>query len=159
MTPTLSASNHYLLQQGLSDLHQQTIEWESDLALWREEFAFFEKLVAKYRKELRLRGELEDLDHIRFLLNYYSYDLASSLKDQIANHKSRLKSLMDLRTMQDESAYRAEHNELALKILTLEQEVVCFKNDLYNLLEKGLARNKKRLQDVIATMNRRDQRK
>ena len=137
-----------MLPPGLTELHQQTLDWASDLALWKQEFAIFERLINKYRKELHLKGELEELNHLRFLLNYYSYDLLNSLSSRISEDKSRLKSLMDLQEHQDESSYRAEHEALAMRILTFEQEFICFKNDLYKLLEKGLARKKRRMPEI-----------
>lgn len=148
MAPTLTASTQYLLPPGLAELHLQTLAWESDLALWKQEFPIFERQIAKYRKELRLKTELDELGHFRFLLNYYSYDLVSSLDQKISAHKALLKSLMEPQASQDESAYRAEHETLALRILTFEQEFICFKNDLYRLLEKGLARKKRRIQEI-----------
>jgi len=148
MAPTLKGSTEYLLPPGLTELHQQTLDWESDLALWKQEFAIFERLINKYRKELHLKGELEELNHLRFLLNYYSYDLVNSLSSRISEDKSRLKSLMDFQEHQDESAYRTEHEALAMRILTFEQEFICFKNDLYKLLEKGLARKKRRMPEI-----------
>ena len=148
MVSTLTGSTQYLLPSGLAELHQQTLAWESDLALWKQEFAIFERLIAKYRKELRLKTEIDELSHFRFLLNYYSFDLVSSLSGKIGADKALLKSLMELQVSQDESAYRTEHEALALRILTFEQEFICFKNDLYNLLEKGLARKKRRIQGI-----------
>lgn len=138
-----------MLPPGLTELHHQTLGWESDLALWKQEFAIFERLIAKYKKELRLKSEADELSHLRFLLNYYSYDLVSSLSGRIGAHKSLLKSLMELREQQDESSFRIDHEVLALRILTFEQEFICFKNDLYNLLEKGLARRKRRIEGIL----------
>ena len=148
MASTLTGSTQYLLPPGLAELHLQTLAWESDLALWKQEFPIFERQIEKYWKELRLRAELDELSHFRFLLNYYSYDLVTSLSEKISVHKAHLKSLMEIQGEQDESAYRTEHEALALRILTFEQEFVCFKNDLYNLLEKGLARKKRRSQGI-----------
>jgi hypothetical protein len=148
MTPSLSTSTRYILPTGLPELHQQTNEWRSDLGLWKQELAFFGRLIDQYGKDLCLRDEIRELNHFRFLLNYYSSDLMNSLAARIGNHEVHLGLLMKELERQDESGYRTEHNALARQVQAFEQEYLCFKNELYGLLEKALNRSKTKMEQA-----------
>jgi hypothetical protein len=138
MATSLSTSTHYMLQPSLIDLHQKSIEWESNIELWKRELAFFKKLIDEYGKELHRRDDVEERNHFKLLLNFYANDLMGSLTAKIQNHETSLKPLMKNRNSQDESTYRSEHKTLSYQIRAFEKEFLCYKNELYLLMEKVL---------------------
>ena len=139
---TLTTSTRYLLPPGLQELHQETLEWESTLGLWKEELAFFTRLIPKYRNELRTRTEIQELNHVRFLLDYYYNELIPTLEARLAAQKAQLRVLMEPGSVQDESKCRNTHASLAKQIHSCEQEFTSFRDELYTLMEKALSRTK-----------------
>jgi hypothetical protein len=143
---TLTTSTRYLLPPGLQELHRQTLEWESTLALWKEELGFFTRLIPNYRQELRTRTQLQELNHVRFLLDYYENELIPLLETRLAAQKAQLRTLMEPRELQDESNCRSTQAALAEQFNSFEKEFACFRDELLALLEKPVSRNKRQRQ-------------
>ena len=141
---TLGTSTQFMLPPGLPELHRQTLEWESNLCLWKEELDIFTRLILKYRHEVRTRTQIQELNHMRFLLDYYSNELLPILEAKIASQKAQLRELMGQQGVQDEWRCRHAHAALAKQIATFEEEFVCLRNELYALLEKAVTRIKSR---------------
>jgi hypothetical protein len=76
------------------------------------------------------------------LLDYYAGQLMDSLTKKMIHHEVRLKALMRNAKKQDEADYRKEHGELTRLMNAYEKEFQCYKNELYQLVEKVLVRNK-----------------
>lgn len=139
---TLTTSTRYLLPPGLPELHRQCLEWESALGLWKEELGFFARLIQKYRHELRTRTQMQELNHNRFLLDYYYNEFIPVLEARLAAQKAQLRRLMEPKEVQDESHCRRTHEALAHQIASFDQEFTCFRNELYDLMEKAITRTK-----------------
>lgn len=142
---TLATSTQYMLPPGLPELHRQTLDWESNLSLWKEELGFFTGLILKYRHELRTRTQIQELNHMRFLLDYYSNELMPILEAKIASQKAQLRELMGQQGVQDEWRCRHAHTALAQQIATFEEEFACLRDELYSLMEKAITRTKERM--------------
>jgi hypothetical protein len=147
MTPALPSSSEFLLPQSLNDLHHTTLEWESNIELWKRELIFFQKLIKEYGEHLHRREEVRECDHFKMLLDYYAGQLMTSLTNKMINHEVRLKALMRNTKRQDESEYRKEHRELDRLMSAYEKEFQCYKHELFQLIEKVMVRNKLNGQD------------
>lgn len=110
--------------------------------MWKRELIFFQKLIKEYGEQLHRRDEVKECDHFKMLLDYYAGQLMSSLSNKMVHHEVRLKSLMRNTKKQDESDYRKEHGELTRLMSAYKQEFQCYKNELFQLIEKVLVRNK-----------------
>jgi len=139
---TLTTTTRYLLPPGLHELHKQVLEWESTLGLWEEELGFFSRLIPKYRQELRTRTQMQELNHVRFLLDYYENELIPLLETRLSAQKAHLRTLMEPRLLQDESTARNTQALLADQFSAFEKEFACFRDELFALLEKAVSRHK-----------------
>jgi hypothetical protein len=148
MTPSLSTSNTFILPLSLQDLHQRTLEWESSLELWKRELSFFRKLIDQYGRQLHLREEINEREHFRFLLSFYSGELMNSLSNKIRLHETNLKPLIRGKNTQDEQAYRDEHQQLEKQMKAIEREFHCYKGELFSLVEKVIAKQKEHTKTV-----------
>jgi len=142
----LTTSTQYLLAPGLQELHRQTLEWESTLELWREELGFFSRLIPKYRPELRTRTQIQELNHVRFLLDYYENELIPLLEARLAAQKAQLRTLMEPRELQDESSCRHTQATLAEQFNSFDKEFTCFRDELFALMENAVGNSKMKTQ-------------
>lgn len=134
-------SSRYLLPTSLEDLHHRTREWQSCLEFWKRELDFFRKLIDRYGKQLKYRHNIEEREHLRQLLSYYSGPMMDSLTDSIHHHEARLKPILKNEGIQDEAMFREEHDTMEQTILTIEHEIKAYRNELYILIEKVLHHN------------------
>lgn len=139
---TLSTSSAYMLQPSLQDLHNKTLEWESTIEHWKKELEFFKKLIDRYGAKLNFRHDINEKEHFNFLLTYYAGELMGDLTNRIHQHEARLKPLLKNQSEQDERGYRVEHTTLERDMTIIENEFQCYKNELYTLIEKVIAKIK-----------------
>lgn len=141
MSLSISTSTNYLLQRSLQDLHRRTLEWESNISFWKQELQFFKKLINVYGSQLHLREQIHERDHFTMLLDYYSGELMDSLSKKIHDHEDHLRPLTKNVNSQDENEYRAEHRALEKQMKAIEREFLCYKSELFSLVEKVMFRN------------------
>lgn len=145
MTTSLpTPSSGYLLEESLKDLHQKTLEWESSLEFWKRELAFFKKLMDDYGRDLHMRNQIEEREHFKQLLSYYTDGLMNSLTIRIRQHEASLKQLLNAKDKQDETSYRLDHKTLEFQISTFQKEFQSYKHELYSLIEKVLVKKNHR---------------
>lgn len=48
MISVLSTTGKYILEPSLMDMHHSSLEWLSTTVLWKQEVAFFQKLLDSY---------------------------------------------------------------------------------------------------------------
>lgn len=142
-TALLGTSQQYVLLQSLEDLHHKTIEWQSHLEFWRQELAFFKKLIKRYGIKIRLRHNIQECKHLRQLLGYYSGDMILSLSHIISQHEHKLKFLLSNGKIQDEQTFRAEHEAMEDQLTAVEKEIKAYKAELFDLIEKVLSKDHK----------------
>jgi hypothetical protein len=125
--------------ESLKDLHQTTLEWESSIEFWKKEFLFFKKLITKYEAQLSGWSNIQEKEHFKSLLNYYSGSLMELLMNKMIDHEAMLKPLLlGEKSKQDEMSYRKEHTILRYQVEALEKEFENNKNELYALIEKAM---------------------
>lgn len=142
-TLVLENSRPYLLLQSLADLHHKAIEWQSRIEFWKMELTFFAKLIKRYGLRIRLKHNIDECRHLRQLLKYYAGDMISSLTHLISRHEQKLKFLLSHGKVQDEAAFRAEHEALEHQLDIVSKEINAYKNELFVLIEKVLSKNAK----------------
>ena len=139
---SLPADSASALMESLQDLHKKTLEWESDIEFWKKELHFFRKLIGKYDTRINGWSNVQEKDHFKSLLNYYSGSLMELLSNKMIDHESRLKPLLNGDgDHQDEMAYRKEHSDLRYQIEAFQKEFEIYKNELYALIEKAMTQN------------------
>ncbi|HXP48819.1 MAG TPA: hypothetical protein VN922_02635 [Bacteroidia bacterium] len=135
MNTLKSASANYLLDLGLETLHEQSMEWISDIAFWRDEIAFLYALeISKTLKEVPISAKkrLETIEND--LVKVAGGDL-DSLYDDVTAHERFLNKLLESKR-EDEESYREKHAELAEKISYFNTHFRKLKREIFDLVKQ-----------------------
>jgi hypothetical protein len=135
MNTLKSASGNYLLDLGLETLHEQSMEWISDIAFWRDEVAFLYALeISKTLKEVPMsaKRKLEAIENE--LVKVAGGDL-DSLYDDVTNHERFLNKLLESKK-EDEESYREKHTELAEKINYFSTHFRELKREIFEMVKQ-----------------------
>lgn len=149
MALVLTSPTDYLLAPSLQELHKKTLEWDSCIGLWRQELAFFKKLINGYGTKLSHRENVKEREHLALLLDFYAGGLMDELTAKISEHEAHLATLVQASTRQNENHYRIEHRALEKRFSAFDEEFQCYKHELYSLIEKVMI-DKKNPKDELS---------
>jgi hypothetical protein len=136
MNTLKSASSDYLLELGLESLHEQSMEWISDIAFWRDEVAFLYALeVKKTLKEVPIHAK-NKLVHIESELLKLSSGDIDNLYDEVIAHERFLNKLLESRK-EDEASYREKHIQIGKKIIEFDLRFKTLKREIFEIVKQN----------------------
>ena len=136
MNTLKSASSNYFLDLGLETLHEQSMEWISDIAFWRDELAFLYALeVKKTLKEVPVHAK-NKLAHIESELLKLSSGDIDSLYDEVVAHERFLNKLLESRK-EDEASYREKHIQITNKAADFFLRFKTLKKEIFEIVKQS----------------------
>ncbi len=129
------AKINYLLEAPLEILHEESMEWLEEIEFWKDEVAFFYKLIIR-KADKKPRPKTKTMLGIESKLIYLSSEKLDDLKLEIQIHERFLARMMKS-VKQDEGAYRAKHKIIAKKVQDFEMEMKEIKSKVFALVKKS----------------------
>ncbi|WP_417872930.1 hypothetical protein [Xanthomarina gelatinilytica] len=121
----------YLEWLSASEMHQATLNWYSELNFVKDEQLFFDDLIKSYTLQLINSNYFEDSKQLVERLNTFQED-TNQLIEVVKAHRNSLQILMDgINQLEEETAYKKEHKELALKLSEFKQAYHTFKTSFF----------------------------
>ncbi|MBI2271118.1 MAG: hypothetical protein HYU69_12300 [Bacteroidetes bacterium] len=129
-----SPTSAYLLEAGLEVLHQQSNEWRSEIAFWRDETAFFYALVVrKTGKEVPVNSK-KSLELIEAELIRITGGELDELQQEVDLHEYFLSHMLQIRK-EDQMDYREKHKQMAAKFDSFEKRFKALKKEIFKVVE------------------------
>lgn len=132
------ASDQYLGIPELEDLHQQSREWLSDMAFWKDEADFLKKLIDKNFVHLMTGEGLSTAIRLSDKIARLGDTDVKNLMELIKNHEVKLAELISKPNDRLEESYRREHRNLAAKFRDLAMQNMSVKRRIFASAEKIL---------------------
>jgi hypothetical protein len=136
MISALLNSGKYVVEPSLLDMHQSSLEWLSTTVLWKQEVAFFQKLLDKYSAKGILPDDKKKVSHFQNVITYYGGELIDTLRKKIKHHEHKLADM--LREMQDEKEYYEVHETLQDELSAFMKTFHSFKSEFFSFIEKKM---------------------
>jgi hypothetical protein len=137
MISVLSTTGKYILEPSLMDMHQSSLEWLSTTVLWKQEVAFFQKLLDSYVAKGTSTDEKKKVSHFQNLITYYGGELIDSLRKKIKLHEHKLANMMQELKGSDKEYYD-EHGELLDELSAFMKTFNSFKSEFFAFIDKKL---------------------
>lgn len=137
MISVASITDKIIIQQTLLSKHKKTLEWLSSAILWKQELAFFQKLLDAYAPNFKGVEEKQRLDHFQNIILYYRGELIDKLASQLRLHEKKLAEMFETRDETQVSYYK-EHDDLMTQLDSLNTQMVQYKEELFLFLGKVL---------------------
>lgn len=134
-----SPKSVYLLNAGIEVLHAQSNEWLSEIALWRDETAFYYALVVEKSMISVPLGTKEILEKIEKELIKITSGELDELQNLVNQHEKLLSNLIE-NVSDDEEDYRDKHRLLEMKFSEMERRFKTLKQEIFELVK--LSKNK-----------------
>ena len=129
----ISTNTDYLLQPGLSQLHTENTEWESEIEMLKIDADFFDKMLAKAALFVVADNTYSAIHHKKTQLEQYQLG-AAILSDKIQLHEQRLSAIIDKTAPHDEQPYRRVHDVLNNELSVFLKNYKQLKATIYSLL-------------------------
>jgi hypothetical protein len=137
MISVLSSTGKYLLQPSLMEMHHSSLEWLSTSVLWKQEVAFFQKLLDRHAAQFTSIDDKKKVSHFQNVITYYGGELIDTLRKKIKAHEHKLADrLQELKTTDTE--YYQEHGELMEELGAFLKTFNSFKSEFFFFIEKSL---------------------
>jgi len=123
----------YLLGASLRSLHVESQEWLRDINFWRNEVAYFHKLLSK-RLALKdsptdqlvtMEEELEGIG-----------DEVDNLRKNVLSHERLLAAVLRLNSIMEEEKFSDTHRQLIVEIYSVEKLMENFKGQFFSFFQK-----------------------
>jgi hypothetical protein len=137
MISVLSSTGKYILEPRLMDMHHSSLEWLSTTVLWKQEVAFFQKLLDSYVAKGTSTDEKKKVSHFQNLITYYGGELIDSLRKKIKLHEHKLANMMQELKGSDKEYYD-EHGELLDELSAFMKTFNSFKSEFFAFIDKKL---------------------
>ena len=123
---------HFLLGASLDILHHESTEWLGDIAFWKDELKFFDKL-------LKQKNPIEESKHAYMsmleMLEKIHGDFINQLEEEVREHESMLAKLEQNKAGQSDWDYREKHRRIKSRIEMMTNEFRAFKKVIFNYLK------------------------
>lgn len=128
----------YLLMPHQADLHEDAMEWLSDLEFCKTELSFLNKLLDK--SFLRVKGaqKLSELLAFEKKIRLFRSNSIKNIHDRVVHHEQRLEELDENMFAQDEQEIREDHKKINADVMTFMGNVKKIKKEIFDFVEKEL---------------------
>ncbi|MBL6448783.1 hypothetical protein JMN32_20895 [Fulvivirga sp. 29W222] len=137
MISVTSATDKYIVQPSLLDKHRKTLEWLSATLLWKQELAFFQKLLDQNASKFTEIEDKKQIDHFQNLIIYYSGELIDTLRSKLRDHEKQLAGMLGARN-ESRIEYFKEHNEIMNELEAFNKSFIEYKEDFFHFIERVL---------------------
>lgn len=137
MISVLSATGKYILQPSLMDMHHGSLEWLSATVLWKQEVAFFQKLLEQYAPKVTSLDDKKKVSHFQNVITYYGGELIDTLRKKIKHHEHKLADMLKELKGSD-AEYYEEHGDLLEELSAFMKTFNSFKSEFFAFIDKHM---------------------
>ena len=123
------------IKSPIYNLHQESQEWLSELAFWRDEVAFFYHLFQSHAEEFSTDKPTAKETETKKQLLHFSSNTIDQLKMEVDAHEQFLAKLMRQASAEDH-LYRMRHEVLEKKFKETENAFRVLKQAIFKMVAK-----------------------
>lgn len=144
MTTLISASkNDFLLQEHPVNMHEETMEWLSELEFCNTELEFLNMLLNKASLNRVSIKKLNDLDVLDKKVKLFRRKTIREINDSVTEHENHLSSLDENAFAQDAHLIKQEHTKMNMSVKAFMGTVRKVKKEIFDFVEAQMKLSKK----------------
>lgn len=124
----------YLLTASLETLHAESREWLKEIDFWKDEIAFFYKLIRQKKGSQKFPAA--EVTALEKELIRVSNERMEKLYEELQNHEVQLAHLFKEASFNNEDPYRKAHSKHLNSIYELNQDIKDLKRKIFSLTQK-----------------------
>jgi hypothetical protein len=136
MDQIMSESQQMSLERNVEEMYQNSLEWQSEVSLWKQEMKFFQKMLDTYTGKCLSVEQKQRLSHFQNLLIYYDGELLDQFKQQTRRHAKYLANQLEETHPLNVNEYQQKFGGLSRHLSAFATEYRRYKKDFFGLMEE-----------------------
>lgn len=136
MDQIMSESQQMSMERNIEEMYQNSLEWQSEVSLWKQELKFFQKMLDTYTGKCLSVEQKQRLSHFQNLLIYYDGELLDQFKQQTRRHAKYLASQLEENQPFNIDEYQQKFGGLSGHLSAFAAEYRRYKKDFFGLMEE-----------------------
>ncbi|MEQ9440886.1 MAG: hypothetical protein RIG62_17700 [Cyclobacteriaceae bacterium] len=129
-----SESQKLSMERNIEEMYHNSLEWQSEVSLWKQELKFFQKMLDTYTGKCLSVEQKQRLSHLQNLLIYYDGELLDQFKQQSRRHAKYLAHHMEEDSL-DQNEYQQKFGGMSGHLSAFASEYRRYKKDFFTLME------------------------
>ncbi len=129
-------SRTLMLEQSLENLYQNSLEWQLEVALWKQELNFFQKLLDHYVSKFETVSQKQRLGHFQNLIIYYNGELLDQFRQQTRRCSKYLNKHIEEKGEFNFDEYQQKFGGLNNHLSAFASEFRKYKKDFFKMMEE-----------------------
>lgn len=140
---TLNQENvEHLLDPSLENLHRESLQWMSEVELWKHELVFFQKLLEQNAPGITSTHDKKELSHLQNVIIYYNGELLDEFKQKVRRHKKYLANKLLMNEDMEEGEYRKKHGAILSHLSSFRSEFNMHKKEFFQFLSQVMEKDR-----------------
>lgn len=124
------------MERTIEEKYHNSLEWQSEVSLWKQELKFFQKMLDTYTGKCLSVEQKQRLSHLQNLLIYYNGELLDQFKQQTRRHAKYLAQQMEDSPSLNLDEYQQKFGGLSNHLSAFATEYRRYKKDFFTLMEE-----------------------
>ncbi len=130
----IEESQPMLMKRNIDEMYHNSLDWQSEVSLWKQELKFFQKMLDTYTVKCLSVAQKQRLSHLQNLLIYYNGELLDQFKQQTRRHVKYLGHRMEEDHSLDFDEYQQRFGGLSNHLSAFATEYRRYKKDFFALM-------------------------
>ena len=117
-------------------LYRNSLEWQLEVALWKQELRFFQKMLDINAQHCRTPQQKKKLGHFQNLIIYYDGELLDQFKQQTRRSSKYLAQHAENDSELDHDIYQQRFGGLGGQLAAFASEYRTYKKDFFHFMEE-----------------------
>ncbi|MEM9671368.1 MAG: hypothetical protein AAF992_02170 [Bacteroidota bacterium] len=136
MDQIMSESQQMTMERSVEEMYHNSLEWQSEVSLWKQEMKFFQKMLDTYTSKCLSVEQKQRLSHFQNLLIYYDGELLDQFKQQSRRHAKYLAHQLEENESFNLDEYQQKFGGLSSHLSAFATEYRRYKKDFFGLMEE-----------------------
>lgn len=117
-------------------LYHDSLEWQLEVALWKQELKFFQKMLDINARHCRTRLQKQKLGHFQNLIIYYDGELLDQFKQQTRRSSKYLAKHIENGSELDHDTYQQRFGGMGGQLAAFASEYRKYKKEFFQFMEE-----------------------
>lgn len=124
------------VEQSLENLYHNSLEWQQEVALWKQELNFFQRLLECYASKFNTVDQKQRAGHFQNLIIYYNGELLDQFRQQTRRCTKYLGKHIEEQPVFNFDEYQQKFGGLNNHLSAFASEFRKYKKDFFRLMEE-----------------------
>ena len=121
---------------SVESMYHESLEWQLEVALWKQELKFFQKMLDINARHCHTSGQKQKLGHFQNLIIYYNGELLDQFRQKTRRSSKYLAQHVESDADFDQDTYQQKFGRLNGQLRAFAVEYRKYKKEFFQFMEE-----------------------